>query len=64
MQWIVQLPPIVLKGAGVALVALVLLGGSYAFGLFESNYDIRGPYDQLYPSNSPTPTIPGSTKTN
>ena len=47
--------PIVVKAAGMAVVAVILLGASLAFGLFESNYDLNGPYDRIYP------TAPGAT---
>jgi hypothetical protein len=47
------MPPIALKAAGMAVAAVVLLGSSLAFGVFDSNYDINGPYDQLYPAASP-----------
>jgi hypothetical protein len=50
---ILALPPLALKAAGMALVGLVLIGGSLAFGVFDGNYDINGPYDQLYPVSSP-----------
>jgi hypothetical protein len=42
-----------LKATGMAIVAIVLLGSSFAFGLFDSNYDLNGPYDQIYPAASP-----------
>jgi hypothetical protein len=43
-----------LRAVGMALVAVVLIGASVAFGVFGSFYDMNGPYHQLYPASSPT----------
>ena len=55
---LLALPPVVLKTTGMAVVAAVLFGGSFAFGLFDADYDMNGPYDQLYPATSPTNSPP------
>jgi len=55
---LLNLPPRVLQAAGMAFVALILLGSSFAFGLFGDIYDMNEPYDQLYPTSLPRDTAP------
>jgi hypothetical protein len=31
---------------------MLLLGASLVFGVFGSTYEVKGPYDQLYPVES------------
>jgi hypothetical protein len=58
IAWLLTRPPLVLRAGGMALVAGVLLVSSLVFGAFDSNYDLNGPYDHLYPTGSPTEQAP------
>jgi len=48
----------VVKVAGMAVVAVILLTSSLAFGLFDDVYDLHTSYTQLYPLPEATQTLP------
>jgi hypothetical protein len=40
------------QAIAMVLVGMLLLGASLVFGVFGSTYEVKGPYDQLYPVES------------